>query len=296
LTGFSLSGKLHIGQSLVIKSINWLASLGNSECHFILADLESYLIRGIPLEEARKLAEEDVLPNAIALGLAPEKCRIYLQSREKNVQRLAITLSKRVTFNELRAIYGFDPDQTSTGKIFYPLINAADILHVQLDEYGGKKPTIVPVGADQDPHIRLTRDLAKREGFVKPSSIYFKLRKGLLGEKMSKSKPEAAIFLSDTPEMARKKIWNAFTGGRPTAKEQRELGGNPDICSVYEAFVYDLIEDDEKLLEIREKCVRGEIICGDCKELAGDLLEKLLEDLACKREEAKEIAKQLLSE
>ena len=70
-------------------------------------------------------------------------------------------MSSEVNLSELRAIYGFT-DETNLSKMFVTSIQAADILQPQLKEFGGPKPVVVPVGADQDPHIRLTRDLASR--------------------------------------------------------------------------------------------------------------------------------------
>ena len=46
-----------------------------------------------------------------------------------------------------------------------PLVQAGDILHPQLDEFGGIRPIVVPVGVDQDPHLRLTRGLASKSNW-----------------------------------------------------------------------------------------------------------------------------------
>ena len=58
------------------------------------------------------------------------------------------------------ATYGFKGDHNMS-HIFSPLIQTGDILHIQLKKYGGIKPTLVPVGVDQDPHMRLCRDIAQ---------------------------------------------------------------------------------------------------------------------------------------
>ena len=133
-------------------------------------------------------------------------------------------------------------------------MQVADILHPQLEECGGPKPTVVPVGPDQDPHIRLTRDIAERFkskfNFVAPSSTYHRFITGLTGDKMSSSKPKTAIFLSDGPEVAEKKIKSAKTGGRESLAEQKELGGVPEDCSVYEMLLYHLVKSDDELKEI----------------------------------------------
>ena len=82
---------------------------------------------------------------------------------------------------------------------------------------------------------------------------------------MSASMPETAIFLSDTVEQATKKVKNAFTGGQPTIKEQKEKGGNPDACVVY-AYLFSLFdEDDASVAETCRACKSGERMCGACK-------------------------------
>src|SRR5579875_2493255 len=142
------------------------------------------------------------------------------------VMNLASVFSKSVTNNMMRAIYG----DRAFGLYFSALVQAGDILLPQLGFFGGPKPVIVPVGVDQDPHIRLTRDLAHRYrdefGFVEPSSIYHKLVHSLTGsEKMSKRDPMGVLTLNEDPKLVRRKISNALTGGRATVEEQRRLGG-----------------------------------------------------------------------
>lgn len=104
---------------------------------------------------------------------------------------------------------------------------------------------------------------------------------------MSSSRPETAIFLTDSTKVMRKKVMDAFTGGQPTAKEQRKKGGNPDKCVVYGLYVYHLMPDDEELLELREACKSGELICGDCKARAIELMGKFLGEQQERRERAR---------
>ena len=295
MTGLMPSGRMHIGHKLVIDQLAWYQRRG-AEIYLCIADLEAYSARGIPFEESKKLATEEYLANYQALGLNVNRCHVYFQSSSDAVRHLAFYLAKRVNFSEMHAIYGF-AGESNISHIFYPMIDVADILHPQLPEFGGPRPTVVPVGVDQDPHLRLARDVAARFqrefGFVLPSSTYHRLLPGLTGEKMSSSKPETAIFLTDSAEFIEKKIKNAFTGGRPTATEQRKYGGDPDECRVYELYVYHLMLDDEELLELREACKSGEIICGDCKLQAIELMTKFLKVHQAKRERAERRAKKL---
>ncbi|MEA1904868.1 MAG: tryptophan--tRNA ligase [Candidatus Hadarchaeota archaeon] len=289
MTGLMPSGRMHLGHKLVVDQLIWYQERG-ADIYLCVADLESHATRGLTLEEARKLAIDEYLLNFQALGLDLRKCNLYFQSRSDVVRNLAYTLGRKVNFSEMRAIYGF-AGESNVAHIFYPMIDIADILHPQLKEFGGPRPTVVPVGIDQDPHLRLARDVAGRFKhdfkFIPPSSTYHRLMPGLTGKKMSSSRPETAIFLTDSVRDVRKKIMDAFTGGQPTAKEQRKKGGNPDKCVVYGLYVYHLMPDDEELLELREACKSGELICGDCKARAIELMGKFLGEQQERRERAR---------
>jgi len=350
LTGLMPSGRMHLGHKMVIDQVLYYQKMGG-DITIAVADIEAYGARNVPLDAAKDLALREYVRNYIALGLDPGRARVYFQSRRKAVTDLAYILGKRTNLSEVLGIYGFEPS-VNMAHLFAPLVQIGDILHVQLDEYGGMRPTVVPVGVDQDPHIRLTREVARRartysvkkteEGvgvFVKsgdaeallvrarrhlegrfsefdinipygalyvkdasspeeveeiilradreenpyafylPASTYHRFMTGLTGGKMSSSDENSAIFLSDSPEMARKKVMRALTGGGQTVQEHREKGGNPDVCAVYELYVYHLEKDDERLREIYDSCRRGERLCGGCKKEAANLLESLLRNI-----------------
>lgn len=296
MTGLMPSGKMHLGHKLVADQLVWYLEHG-ANIYLCVADLESHITRDLTLKETRELATEEYLTNYQALGLDLEKCHVYFQSRSDSVQKLAYSLGRKVNFSELRAIYGFAEDSDAS-HIFYPMIDAADILRPQLEGFEGPIPSVVPVGIDQDPHLRLARDIASRfesnYGFVLPSSTYNRLIPGLTGKKMSSSNPKGAIFLTDSIEEVEEKIANAVTGGRHTVEEQREEGGEPDECTIYSLYAYHLISDDGDLLELREACESGDIICGECKEKASDLLEKFLKEQREKREESREAVDEIV--
>ncbi|UCE37372.1 MAG: tryptophan--tRNA ligase [Thermoplasmata archaeon] len=158
LTGLMPSGNMHIGNKMVIDQVIYYQSQG-AEVFVAVADIEAYATRDISLEEAKEIAIESYILNYIALGLKPDNCEIYFQSKREAVKNLGYTLSKKVNWSEMKAIYGFE-DSTNMAHVFSPLVQVGDILHVQLERYGGPRPTLVPVGVDQDPHMRLTRNLA----------------------------------------------------------------------------------------------------------------------------------------
>jgi tryptophanyl-tRNA synthetase len=295
LSGMMPSGKMHFGHKMIVDQLIYYQKY-NVNIYIPIADLEAYWARGIDFETTKKLAIEEYITNYIALGLNPEKINVYLQSKNETVKDLAMKLAKRVNFNEMRAIYGFSND-TNMGHILAPLVQVADILHPQLIE---KTPVVVPVGIDQDPHLRLTRDVASRAKefkFIPPSSTYHRFMTGLLGGKMSSSKPETAVFLSDKPcKSLRKKIMSCKTGGRETLEEQKKLGGIPEKCVVYEFYVYHLMTDDSELKELYDKCKSGEMTCGQCKKHCYEKISEFLNELNEKREQSREIAKEILKD
>ena len=370
LTGLMPSGKMHLGHKMVIDEVIYYQSIG-ADIFIAVADIESYATRGCKLKETKQIAIDEYITNYIAMGLKPEKCHIYFQSEHADVKDLAFILGKKINWSQMIATYGFNGNSNMT-HIFSPLVQTGDILHVQLEKYGGVRPTLVPVGVDQDPHIRLSRDIAqayrlfnvtvtkdkkigvfvkvdenvkklldeaekilkksgfkklkkivdykaiyiqdakeedilaldetfaKNEpklggyGFIQPSATFHRFITGLTGEKMSSSKPESAIFLSDTPNDAKKKIMNAKTGGAVTLEEQKKHGGKPDECMVYELFLYHLIEDDEELQNIYQSCKNGQRMCGTCKKHAAELMGKMLTDIQGKRKNAAGKIKQYL--
>ena len=158
MSGFMPSGLPHFGHKMTMDEIVWHQRSGGT-AFVAIADMEAHSVRGLSWEKTRELGLL-YIKSIIALGLN-EDAVIYFQSKSPHVKDLAFELSAEVNFSELRAIYGFNSD-TSLAKMFVTAVQAADILHPQLSDFGGAKPVVVPVGADQDPHMRLTRDLAAR--------------------------------------------------------------------------------------------------------------------------------------
>jgi len=298
VTGMMPSGQMHIGHKMVVDQLKWYLDKG-ATLSLPIADMESYAARGIDFETAKKIAIDEYLTNYLALGLDLENknVNVYLQSENNLLKDLTFKLSKKTNFNELKAIYGFS-QSTNFAHLYAPLVQVADILIPQLEEYGGPKRVVVPVGIDQDPHIRLTRDIADKMnselGFISPSSTYHRFLTGLTGDKMSSSKPKTAIFLNDSPDESAKKVKTAKTGGRESLEEQKKLGGRPDKCVIYEMLVYHLTTDDNELQKIHDSCKDGSLLCGECKNRTSELTEKMFEDLKDKQDKSREIAQNLI--
>jgi tryptophanyl-tRNA synthetase len=157
MDGFMPSGKVHLGHKMVMDQIIWHQERGASA--FVgIADREAFSVRGFSWQKCREIGVEEYILSLIALGFKPNGL-IYFQSGCSSVKDLAFELGVKVNFSELSAIYGFS-GETNLSHMISVATQAADILQPQLEEFGGIKPVVVPVGPDQDPHLRLTRGLA----------------------------------------------------------------------------------------------------------------------------------------
>ena len=150
--------------------------------------------------------------------------------------------------------------------LYWPAIQAAPCFYPSKLK-GEKVPILIPAAIDQDPYWRITRDVAEKMGYFKPAAIHSRFMPGLTGdEKMAASDESSSLYTTDTPKHARKKVMNAFTGGQATVEEQRKLGADPDICSVFAYYTYLFEEDDDEAVEAVD-LVGGKIVLGNCLAL-----------------------------
>ena len=294
MTGLMPSGKFHLGHMLLAQQFVFYQKLG-VKLYIAVADLEAYNTRQISLEESRKIAIDQYLLNYIALGLKPENLDFYFQSeRSQDVKksnayyRLASNFSRYATFNEFKAVYG----EISPGKMDASLLQASDMYHTQLPEFDGSIPIFIPVGTDQDPHIRIARDMASRfKGykFIPISATYHIFLPALQGEgKMSSSNPESYIAMTDSPQEVEEKIKKyAFSGGQASIQEHRKKGGNPDIDVSYQYLKMFFEPDDKKLAKIHDDYKSGKLLTSELKEILIKKINKFLSEHQKKRELAK---------
>jgi tryptophanyl-tRNA synthetase len=285
LSGIMPTGdKIHLGNKLTVENLRYFQEHG-AITYILVADLEALTTRGVRLKEAKKRALNFHIPAYIALGLDPRKTVFYFQSENKDVIYGAYEFASKITLNEFRAVYG-DADPS---RILAAVTQVADILYPQLKK---PMPGVIPVGIDQDPHIRLTRDVTRRlkskYGFVLPSSLEHKYTPSLDGKlKMSKSNPGSYIELPEDPEKTERKIMNAVTGGRVSIEEQKKKGGQPEKCMVFELLKQHLVEDDDELADIYKRCRSGNLLCGECKKMTACKMKDFLNDFNDKLKKAK---------
>jgi tryptophanyl-tRNA synthetase len=293
-TGRGPSGYTHLGHLIPWIFTKWLQDKFDAKLYFQITDDEKFLFKEkLSLEEVRAFAYDNIL-DLIALGFDQKKTFVFLNTEySKTLYPQAIKVAKHITFSTARAVFGFK-NESNIGQIFFTSMQAVPAFLESIKE---KKnvPCLIPLAVDQDPHFRVARDVLPKLGFYKPAVIHSKFLPGLgKGGKMSTSEPETCIFTTDSQEEAEKKIMNAFTGGGATIKEQKEKGGKPEICSVYQYYYFLFESDDKKLKEIFENCKAGKRICGECKaELAKRVKEFLIEHQK-KREKAKNLVEKFI--
>ncbi|MFH0970791.1 MAG: tryptophan--tRNA ligase [Candidatus Diapherotrites archaeon] len=277
LTGIMPSSeKIHFGTKAVVENIAYFQQHGG-ETFVLVADLESAAARGVSVEEGRKRAMEFHIPAYLALGLDIKKTKFYFQSENRTVTKLAFEAAQKITLNEFKGVYG----NAEPGRIMSAVTQIGDMLYPQ-EKYGKPIPGIIPVGIDQEPHIRLCRDylhkIQSTKRFIPISSLYHKFLPSMDGGlKMSKSNPKGNISLPEDKKIAEKVIQSAFTGGRATLAEQRKLGAIIEKDMVYELLKQHLVESDKELKKIHDDYKSGKMLSGEIKQIAVEKMNAFLE-------------------
>jgi tryptophanyl-tRNA synthetase len=287
-TGRGPSGPVHIGHLIPWVFTKHLQEKFKTRLYFQMTDDEKFVIEHeLKLEQTTKFGKENAL-DLIALGFEPKDTFIIYDVADIDLlYDIALEVAKRITYSTTKATFGFQ-DSTNIGWIFWPAVQAVPcFIHAKLT--GENVPALIPAAIDQDPYWRVTRDIAQKLGYYKPAQIHCRLLPGLGGGgKMSSSEPETTIFTTDKPEAVKRKIWNAFTGGKETASEQKKTGAEPNACTIFQYYYYLFEETDKKLTERETKCRNGEILCGECKKNLAERVNKFLAEHQKKREKARD--------
>jgi len=220
-TGRGPSGHTHLGHLMPWMFTKYLQDTFDVPLYFQMTDDEKYLSRDeLSIKDTLGFSYENAL-DVVALGFDPKKTFIFSDLEyNKTLYRIAIEVAKRLTFSTAKAVFGFD-NSTNVGMIFITSMQSAPAFLPSV-ERGRNIPVLIPHAIDQDPHFRVTRDIAPKLGHYKPASIHCTFLPSLAGsDKMSASKPETTIYTTDDPDTARKKVLSAFTGGRVSVEEQK---------------------------------------------------------------------------
>ena len=283
-TGRGPSGHTHIGHLVPWVFCKWLQDKFGVNIYFQLTDDEKfYAKQDLTLEKTYEFSLENAL-DFIALGFKPENTKIIINTKNiKTLYPIAAQVAKKINFSNTKAVFGFE-NETNVGMIFYTSLQSAPCFIEDL-------PVLIPLGVDQDPHFRITRDIAPKIGKPKPALIHNIMIPALSGpgSKMSASSENETIYTTDSPEIVKKKINKyAFSGGQPDIEEHRKKGGNPDIDVSYQYLRIFFEQDDNKLEKIYDDYKSGNLLTGELKSILIDKINEFLKLHQEKREKARE--------
>ncbi|KAK7105025.1 tryptophan--tRNA ligase, cytoplasmic-like [Littorina saxatilis] len=277
------SEAMHLGHLVPFIMTRWLQKVFDVPLVIQMTDDEKFLWKDNlkDPEETHRLAYENA-KDIIACGFEENKTFIFSDFDYVNgaFYKMVCRIQKLVTFNQAKAIFGFD-GSSNIGQVAFPAIQAAPSFSGVFPQiFNGKEkiPCFIPCAIDQDPYFRMTRDAAPRMGLLKPALIHSKFFPSLLGPKgkMSSSINESSIFLTDSAEVIRDKVLRyAYSGGQATEKEHKEKGGDCDIDVSFQYLRF-FMEDDARLEQIRQDYSSGKMLTGDLKQELVTVLQKLV--------------------
>ena len=302
LSGMRPTGKLHLGNYMGALA-NWVKLQDQYECYFFIADWHALTTDYADTSEIAPNTLE-VMLDYLAAGLDPAKSVLFLQSRVLEHAELALLLGMSTPLGWLERVPSYkemqenltSKDLTTYGFLGYPVLMAADILMYQ--------PDFVPVGQDQQAHVELTREIARRfnQFYPRPKAknVGDILRAanvhppyvlpepkvlltpspklpGTDGRKMSKSYGNT-ILITDPEPVVRQKLKTMVTD---PARIRRTDKGDPDKCPVGD--LHKIFSTPETLAKVYEGCRSAGIGCIECKSWAADGLMKVLRPIQERR-------------
>ncbi|MHB1355424.1 MAG: tryptophan--tRNA ligase [Anaerolineae bacterium] len=288
LTGDRPTGKLHLG--------HYVGSLANRvrlqdeyECFFIIADLHTLTTRPEKVHiEALRQNVFDVVLDYLSVGIDPARSVIYLQSAVPAVYEMNLLFEMLVTLPRLQRVpsikemaraANLNDESLPFGLVGYAVIQAADILM--------PRAHLVPVGKDNEAHVEITREIARRFNFL--YGDVFPLPEVMIGDvpsligtdgqaKMSKSLGNT-IFLSDDAKTVVRKVTGMYTDPkRITSDIPGNVEGNP-VFAYHDAFNPNLAEVND----LKERYRLGNVGDVEVKEKLARALNAFLDPVRERR-------------
>ncbi len=291
-SGIRATGRLHLGNYFgAVKGM--LALQDNYDCIFSVVDLHTITVPYDPLTLQSSVKE--IIIDYLAAGLDPNKCKIEIQSMVPQHTELAYLLStiykvSRLedlpTYKEKKAQY---PKYINMGLLYYPVLMAADVLL-----YKGE---LVPVGIDQEPHLEVMREIARKFNFMFGQTFPEPQRfnpsadgeveyvPSLAGAgKMSKSIEGSYINLIDDLETIKKRLAQAPTdsgtiGGDPTSPRLRGTG----VANLF--TLLKLFKLDKEYIKFEQDYKDKKIRYSELKEVLSQAIYKELQPFQERRKE-----------
>lgn len=224
LSGIRATGRLHLGNYLgAVAGMIELQNNPDYQCFYMVADAHTITT---PYDSQRLSNDrKEIIVDYLAAGLDPEKSTIFIQSMVPEHFELAYYFSSTVSIARMQHLPTYKekikqyPQNNTMALLNYPVLMAADILLYKAD--------LVPVGIDQEPHLEVAREIARKMNQIYKTTFPEPKRFATKGEyipslkgegKMSKSVEGSYINLTDSLDEIRKKIRSvptAATSGGP---------------------------------------------------------------------------------
>jgi tryptophanyl-tRNA synthetase len=319
LSGMRPTGKLHLGNYMGALA-NWVKLQDKFDCYFFIADLHALTT---DYADTSKIAPNtlEVALDFLGAGLDPAQCTIFVQSHVKQHYELPLLLGMITPLGWLERVPSYKEmqenlagkDLTTYGFLGYPVLMASDILLYQ--------PDFVPVGQDQQAHVELTREIARRFNFLYGTpGIHSVISGGSLAmtmatwggvgvlpppENLQKTEvilPEPKVLLTPSPKLPgtdgrkmSKSYGNTIqlTDPEPVVRQKlktmvtdparvrRTDPGDPDKCPVGD--LHKVFSSPDTIAKVYEGCRSAGIGCIECKSWAADSLVKILEPIQQRR-------------
>jgi len=319
LSGMRPTGKLHLGNYMGALK-NWVALQNETnpdgspkyDCYFFIADWHALTT---DYADTKALPEnvKEVLLDFLAAGLDSKRSTIFLQSEVPAHAELTTLLGMITPLGWLERVPTYkdqqeqlkEKDLATFGFLGYPVLMSADILVYQTD--------FVPVGLDQEAHVEITREIARRFNFIYGTQgnhsvirgqAFTMTTKGGVGHipltdnlrETEEILPEPKVILTPSPKLPgtdgrkmSKSYGNTIllsdaeadvraklkTMVTDPARVRRTDAGNPEICPVFD--LHKVFSDEETRLSIQVGCTTAGIGCIQCK---GWLADGVVKELA----------------
>jgi len=283
-SGIRATGRLHMGN--YFGAVKGMLELQDKyDCVFSVVDLHAITTPYDP--KTLKENVRNVLLDFLAAGLDPEKCLIEVQSKVPEHAELALLFSTIYPVSRLEDLPTYKdkkeqfPKYVNMGLLYYPVLMAADILLYKAD--------LVPVGKDQDPHIEVTREIARKfnqmfgQTFPEPQRFTTpgEYVPSLLGVgKMGKSHEGSYINLTDDLSTIKQRLAAVPTDSGTLGGEVPTTGGVATLFSLMK-----LVNRDDLYTKYAQDYKEKKIKYSDVKEELAQAIHNELKPMQEKRAE-----------
>jgi tryptophanyl-tRNA synthetase len=281
-SGIRATGRLHLGNYLgAVKGFLELEKTGNYETVYCVVDVHSITTPFDKNELAKN--KREIIIDYLAAGLDPKKSIIIYQSDIPEHIELAFYFSSVVTIARMQHLPTYKdkvkqhPNANTMALLNYPVLMASDILIY--------KAGLVPVGIDQEPHLEVAREIARKMNQLYGTDFPEPVRFATKGEyvpsltgtgKMGKSIEGSYINLTDSLEQIRKKVRSIPTA---TVSGGEITGGLKSLFAFAQLFMPEEVEKYKKEFEA------GTLKFVTLKDAVSDAIYKELEPFQKRRAE-----------